>query len=143
MTPNTKEGEAKTRYCNKCKEVKSLDMFNADRTKTLGREYVCRKCRSEYHRKIYTPRVTPTEEYREYRKKQYVKYRVRHPERTRAHTLAYKQRHILRKSTCERCGGVETLQMHHPDYSKPLEVITLCRKCHDVVHPPIPSRGSL
>ena len=39
----------------------------------------------------------------------------------------------LKQADCERCGDKNT-QAHHPDYSKPLEVIWLCRTCHDIEH---------
>jgi len=37
---------------------------------------------------------------------------------------------------CEKCGLAtkKGIQWHHPDYSKPLEVIALCRKCHGKAH---------
>lgn len=31
---------------------------------------------------------------------------------------------------CEFCGATEDLHRHHNDYSKPLEITILCRKCH-------------
>jgi hypothetical protein len=31
---------------------------------------------------------------------------------------------------CEKCSSSKNLVRHHPDYNKPLEIITLCRKCH-------------
>lgn len=31
---------------------------------------------------------------------------------------------------CAHCGVKDDLCGHHPDYSKPLEVIWLCRRCH-------------
>lgn len=30
--------------------------------------------------------------------------------------------------------GCEKVEMHHPDYSKPLEIIWLCRDCHLELH---------
>ena len=35
---------------------------------------------------------------------------------------------------CERCGSDKDLQRHHPDYSKSLEVVVLCRACHFKEH---------
>ena len=37
---------------------------------------------------------------------------------------------LIRPSTCTRCGVRGTIQGHHPDYSRPLDVIWLCTKCH-------------
>lgn len=34
------------------------------------------------------------------------------------------------KDHCELCGSTDYLERHHPDYTKPLEVKTLCRTCH-------------
>ena len=40
----------------------------------------------------------------------------------------------LKNKLCLKCGINKDLQRHHPDYSKPLEVIILCRKCHNNIH---------
>lgn len=40
-------------------------------------------------------------------------------------------------TVAERCGfcmRIDKLEAHHPDYSKPLEVIWLCRSCHASTH---------
>lgn len=39
---------------------------------------------------------------------------------------------IIIKLPCY-CGEIKA-EMHHNDYSKPLEVIWLCRKCHENIH---------
>lgn len=44
---------------------------------------------------------------------------------------------VIRPSTCSRCQEKAKVQGHHPDYSKPLEVIWLCSKCHGLEHHPI------
>lgn len=39
---------------------------------------------------------------------------------------------LERHTLCEACGLPKKLYKHHPDYSKPLLVIWLCRTCHDL-----------
>jgi hypothetical protein len=41
---------------------------------------------------------------------------------------------ITATSKCAMCKTSENLVKHHPDYSKPLEVIILCKACHDKIH---------
>jgi hypothetical protein len=45
---------------------------------------------------------------------------------------------ITKPSNCQKCGIEVTdkrrLQGHHPDYSKPLEVIWVCDSCHKDIH---------
>lgn len=41
---------------------------------------------------------------------------------------------IKRNDFCNECNSKENLIKHHPDYSKPLEFITLCRNCHNKYH---------
>lgn len=35
----------------------------------------------------------------------------------------------IKRHPCQQCGALKT-DAHHEDYSKPLEVIWLCRRCH-------------
>jgi hypothetical protein len=51
------------------------------------------------------------------------------------HTIVQKaiKSGVLIREACSRCGATET-QAHHEDYSKPLEVIWLCRGCHKQRH---------
>jgi hypothetical protein len=36
--------------------------------------------------------------------------------------------------SCSLCDSTEKLEYHHEDYSKPLEVVELCHKCHMRLH---------
>jgi hypothetical protein len=61
--------------------------------------------------------------------------RLLHPERNAASLAVYRAREagLLTRLPCEVCGKFQTVA-HHPDYSKPLSVQWLCRKCHLEVH---------
>jgi hypothetical protein len=41
---------------------------------------------------------------------------------------------IVKPKRCSQCGGTGEIEGHHPDYSKPLEVIWLCEPCHRTLH---------
>ena len=43
---------------------------------------------------------------------------------------AVNKRQLSRPHTCSSCGKLCKAEGHHEDYSRPLEVIWLCRKCH-------------
>jgi hypothetical protein len=52
--------------------------------------------------------------------------------------VSHKVHHALKSGTlakapCEKCGSPKA-ESHHPDYSKPLKVQWLCRKCHHLEH---------
>lgn len=62
-------------------------------------------------------------------------WKRRHPEKIRAHHLVQRaiRRGVLVRGICTGCGDVKA-QAHHEDYSKPLDVIWLCDRCHKNLH---------
>jgi uncharacterized Zn finger protein len=40
-----------------------------------------------------------------------------------------KAQHFIPLGLCQKCGAQAT-DRHHPDHSKPLDVVLLCRQCH-------------
>jgi len=56
----------------------------------------------------------------------YLKRREQHKIVSKAIQLS---KHIPLGSKCEECGSTKQLEHHHEDYSKPLEVRTLCKSC--------------
>lgn len=63
-----------------------------------------------------------------------IKQRSLYPEKynARMQVLMAKRKGILKQESCSDCG-VEKTEAHHEDYFKPLEVIWLCKKCHDKI----------
>lgn len=68
------------------------------------------------------------ETHREERRVYYSRYFEEHRKEHHAQSLAWRK--IPLDDSCSLCGATENLQRHHPDYDKPLEVITVCAYCH-------------
>jgi hypothetical protein len=51
----------------------------------------------------------------------------------RSYANVYRQRGRLERQPCRLCGDPGS-QMHHPDYTKPLEVVWLCPQHHQELH---------
>ena len=68
-------------------------------------------------------------------KKKDAKRRQHFPEKVRAHNALNNaiQAGIMMRQLCSKCGAANA-EGHHPDYSKPLEVVWLCGDCHRNVH---------
>ncbi|MEK6882399.1 MAG: hypothetical protein AABY22_22455 [Nanoarchaeota archaeon] len=125
----------KTKKCSKCKEIKPKSEFYPDKRWRSGVCSACKKCfyliylRFKVSKKL---KGKSLKEQRERGKKGTAKYRKKHPEKIVAREMA--RRYVEKKKNCEKCGSSIFMQMHHPDHSKPLDVVTLCRKCHYKEH---------
>ena len=71
-------------------------------------------------------------EYREHSKGYSKRYSRENPEKMSAIVKANKEIKEIRN--CEICGDEINIIKHHFDYSKPLDVTFLCRKCHSKIH---------
>jgi hypothetical protein len=60
------------------------------------------------------------------------RFRAKNPEKAKAHDIVKnaKAAKLLIPNPCQSCGSTEEIHAHHDDYSKPLQVTWLCRKCH-------------
>lgn len=64
-------------------------------------------------------------------------WRLRNADKVRAQgqcIRAVKAGKIVRPTTCSVCGKVCTPHGHHHDYTKPLDVLWVCSKCHSAIH---------
>ena len=116
----------------------------------------CRKCKHRLYMRDWYRRPGRAETVRE----RVNRYRSEHIEEVRAYDRARSHRTydkakerarmavthavekgVLVREPCERCGadpindmGLSLVHAHHPDYSKPLDVVWLCSACHGIEH---------
>ena len=106
--------DEKTRKCTNCQKFLPLngDYFYKTKSPTFfGFMWRCKKCDNAQCALRKDPKKVKT--------------------RTLTH-YAIKTGKLLKES-CKVCGKVE-VEGHHPDYDKPLEIIWLCRKHHQLKH---------
>ena len=118
-----------TKLCPKCNTEKSLDDFIRDYKLKSGVGGYCRPCARliDAKRRLTEKYIVNNKIFKENHKRNY-------PQKVKARKISARNRKKLIKESCENCGAKDKLQMHHPDYSKPLDVITLCIYCHAKVH---------
>lgn len=127
--------------CFKCGVKKPLSDFYTHSRMADGHLNKCKSCTKTDTKKTYSANIVEKHAYERRRnqdpkrraaKKKYEKsHRVRNPEKDRAR---YTLRNAVRdgrviKQPCCYCGSKKS-QGHHHDYSKPLDVIWACFKCH-------------
>ena len=86
--------------------------------------------------KEYNKQYRKTEKYRAYQKDYQRNYRKKEDIKikNKARSLAkYWLREILDRQ-CEICHILQAQERHHHDYNKPLDVIYVCRGCHQKLH---------
>src|SRR5690348_8140498 len=114
--------------CKKCQRELPLAMFYAHKMMADGHLSFCKSCvrqRVRNHRERNVDRIRQYDRDRG--------YRVYDRSKERARQLVYnaKRRGELVPGQCW-CG--EDGEAHHPDYTKPLEVVWLCKKHHGEEH---------
>jgi hypothetical protein len=63
-------------------------------------------------------------------------WQIKHRERHAAHQAVHRAIEmgmLIRSPTCEKCGKICKTDGHHTDYNKRLEVVWLCRQCHQKI----------
>jgi len=113
-SPDTQILEDK-RLCKSCYHFKSINDFrNREDKKTTNYCLECERAERKEYAKTYT----------------------KDPLKARARNLLWnyiKSNKIIIEN-CSQCGSSENVDLHHPDYNKPLEFVSLCHKCHMRLH---------
>lgn len=145
--------------CRKCGLEKPIQEFYIRRGKVAK---PCRACNQQTCKKHHVKMMSSPELYHQYRERHRAKvarYKAAgtlkpsslspNSKRSKAEWAARnrfksnvekkanraKLRGIIKSpETCQHCDKKVKLQMHHTDYSKPLDVIWLCTACHGVAH---------
>ena len=148
------------RSCVCCLKVKNLSDFGSTKAFKSGLDSSCRDCRLE---KVRSYRATPngraksrgtveryhkspkgraakrryeeTENGREKRREHASVHREKHPVKIRARLIAHYAEKCgkIERKPCGVCSDAKT-EAHHIDYSRPLDVVWLCKTHHDVAH---------
>lgn len=89
------------------------------------------------HRVEARKKYQQTEEGKIAKKRAMQSYRKRHPLKYAAHVVTrnhIRDGKLVPADSCSVCKSTESIEGHHDDYTKPLEVRWLCAKCHKEWH---------
>ena len=93
----------------------------------------CSKCGKERETEHRYCRACHAEHMRLWRKTHPLTEDQKFKDNCRSYANVYLRRGKIKQEACQRCGCVDS-QMHHPDYTKPLEIEWYCRACHLSLH---------
>lgn len=141
--PHTERTE---KECSRCKTIKPLTEYYTRKDGWDGYQVWCKACMIELSRAKTLENSEKSQEYwkryreshREVAIQRNREYRAKHKDRVR---VALKLQWAIQSGkmppakelTCKACGK-PAQDYHHPDYSKPLEVVPLCKSCHRRIH---------
>lgn len=148
--------QTKQKECFKCHVIKPLTDFYAHPQMADGRLGKCKECMKSDVKNNYAKNKPHYQSYDKdranlpHRVKARLDYansdegrvagsrakkswETRNPEKKSASTAvsnAVRDGKLIRKTECELCRSSKNIEAHHEDYSRPLEVIWLCKKHH-------------
>lgn len=120
-------------HCKECKRKKQLEIRNNNL------EYYQEYDRNRPNQEERTQKTIArgkTEEGKAIKNKAMSAYKDKYPikyKATRAVGNAVRDNRLIKPTICENCNTEKDKRLihgHHSDYSKPLEVMWLCHKCH-------------
>ena len=84
-------------------------------------------------KKVYREVMKKDKNWKERRKEETKRHNIKNPEKVKARRIALKIE-IPIGQICLKCNKNVAREKHHPDYSKPSEIIFLCISCHKEIH---------
>ena len=131
------------KHCIRCKKLKPIERYYKHSQMADGHLNKCKDCCIEQQMKrtragltqAYDRKRSLTLERKAYFLKAQRKRRAIYPEKNIARSRLRYALKIgkVQKTSCVFCGN-EKSEAHHPDYSKPLYVIWLCKLHHELQH---------
>jgi len=132
--------------CLECKKLLPLSKYYP----VKGQKYVrsmCKKCDAIASRLYWLrnrERLSKKRQgwelaYKDKRKEQYKNIK-RDPYKAMVRRTSHRciELGLLEKGTkCTQCSSKKHIEMHHPDYDDPFDIVWLCRKCHYEIHRPL------
>ena len=129
--------------CCHCKEWLPKSQFWSNRSFPDGLSHLCRDCATEaIHKYQHTPKGKKSRKrYIQSPKGLVAQHRAdkkrssswkRHAQQV--FQAAVRRGEIIRSPVCQQCGIWCATHGHHRDYTRPLDVVWLCRECHDAEH---------
>ena len=123
---------------NKCKECTKTDVReNRAANVEYYRDYEAKRFQEDPRVRKRHRRYQKTDAYKESKKKSNRKWRQENPDKRAAHIIlgnAVRDGRVDKPEKCTSCGAGGRIEGHHDDYTKPLDVTWLCRKCHGQLH---------
>ena len=131
--------------CPLCGKWFPSDKYYKDKRTSNGLKSQCKKCHTKGNiktRDIENTRRINREYMRRARMRNPYKFQEREKLASRKRPIdqksiarqelncALKTGKIIKPKNCALCGKEKKLTAHHPDHSKPLDVIWLCYECH-------------
>lgn len=130
--------------CFKCNQEKELDDFYVHKAMKDGHLNKCKECTKRDVKQYREDNSETLQVYEKYRsqlphrkeldKLIHQRWKKQFPERRKAHEIlgnAVRDGKVV-PQVCFICGN--KAEAHHPDYSRPLDVVWLCSKHHKETH---------